>query len=178
MTPDELATALFQSTSRFTRFLRSVSDGQESSATWRALSVIDDHGPLRITEFAQLDRLAQPSATSQVRRMTEEGLARRTPDPDDGRATLVDLTDAGRARLAAYRAKAAEALQPFVDSLEPGEHAELERAAELLGRIASNGLASRDLPRPKAADDQSPAPAPTPDGPAPHTTDTHRKGTR
>jgi DNA-binding MarR family transcriptional regulator len=60
----------------------------------------------RIAEHANTD----PMMTSQVIRTLEgKGLLRRTPDPGDSRAKLIDVTPAG-ARLAARAVKVVEAV--------------------------------------------------------------------
>src|SRR5258708_23814678 len=51
-------------------------------------------GPRRITELAQLERLAQPTMTLLVKRLEQRGLVDRQRHADDGRGGLVRLTAA------------------------------------------------------------------------------------
>src|SRR5215218_6706340 len=47
---------------------------------------------LRIGELARRARLSKQTLTTMVRLMERDGLVRREPDPDDGRASRVSLT--------------------------------------------------------------------------------------
>ena len=52
---------------------------------------------LRIGQLAERARLSKQTMTTLVRRAQRDGLVRREPDPSDGRAALVWLTDRSRA---------------------------------------------------------------------------------
>jgi DNA-binding MarR family transcriptional regulator len=54
--------------------------------------------PLRIGDLHRHVLLSQPALSRLVDRLVERGLVRRSPDPADGRAVRLSLTDAGRAR--------------------------------------------------------------------------------
>lgn len=128
--PTTLAVDLTAATARFVRFVRQ--GAQASTATWRALAILDQHGPLRVGDFAVLDQLTQPTATAILRRLGAEGAVEKVPDPADGRASLVALTAAGRARLAELRADNAARLDPVLAALDDDDLAVLARATELL----------------------------------------------
>ena len=51
---------------------------------------------LRMGELASRARLSKQTMTTMVRLLEREGLVRRSPDPTDGRATLVSLTPRAR----------------------------------------------------------------------------------
>jgi len=51
---------------------------------------------LRIGEVAGRARLSKQTMTTMVRLAERDGLVKRRPDPDDGRATLVHLTKRGQ----------------------------------------------------------------------------------
>jgi DNA-binding MarR family transcriptional regulator len=59
-------------------------------------------GRMRLTELQELmhPRYSQPGLSRLVQRMEADGLVERRPDPDDGRASLLVLTRAGRTRFA------------------------------------------------------------------------------
>src|ERR1700727_388822 len=67
------------------------------------LAALAAEGPSRLTALATVTGIAQPAMTQLVGRMEREGLVVRLIDPEDGRATLVAITDAGRARRAEVR---------------------------------------------------------------------------
>jgi DNA-binding MarR family transcriptional regulator len=62
------------------------------------LAQLDDCGPARISGMAAACGVSQPSMTELVGRLQRERLVVRLHDPQDGRATLVDITAIGRAR--------------------------------------------------------------------------------
>ncbi|WP_086007872.1 MarR family winged helix-turn-helix transcriptional regulator [Nocardia concava] len=88
-------------------------------AVMRALGTLDEYGALRISQFARIDRCSQPAATALIARLTEAGLARRTKDPDDSRAVVVELTSAGRDRLAAAREQLGNSLAARLPDIDP-----------------------------------------------------------
>lgn len=54
-------------------------------------------------ELAKFAKIEQPSMAQMLARMERDGLIRRTPDPADGRSSLVSLTEAALAKLPAAR---------------------------------------------------------------------------
>jgi DNA-binding MarR family transcriptional regulator len=52
---------------------------------------------LRMGELAQRARLSKQAMTELVRRLERDGLVERRPDPSDGRASVVFLTERSRA---------------------------------------------------------------------------------
>lgn len=133
----DLAIDLIVACARVTRLVRRGATA-ESPATWRALSILDELGPLRVTEFADADRLTQPSATSILQRLHAEGATTSAPDPDDGRATVVTLSPQGRERLSRLRQDAATMLAGQLDALDPRERATLAEASNLLSRLVTD----------------------------------------
>jgi DNA-binding MarR family transcriptional regulator len=86
------------------RFVRLIRQNNPQPAGVRAMSTIDEHGPLSVTALARLDSCSQPTMTGIVRQLVEQGWVRRQPHPSDARSSLVGLTDAGRTELARVRA--------------------------------------------------------------------------
>lgn len=60
-------------------------------------------GPLRMSDIARRLILSRGGTTKVIDRLEELGYVKRSPDPDDRRATIVDITDDGRAIMAAAR---------------------------------------------------------------------------
>jgi DNA-binding MarR family transcriptional regulator len=98
---------------------------------------LDEEGPLRITDLAAAERVAQPTMTGIVRRLEQDGLVRRTADPHDARAVRVALTDAGRDELAAVRSQRAAVLQDRLDRLDDDARAALAAALDPLDELLS-----------------------------------------
>jgi len=107
---------------------------RETLAPWdvtpsqlRALGTLMRHGAARPGALAKHLGIAPRSATEVVDALEQRGLVRRETDPDDRRATLVVVTDAGRELAAAVRkARAAESDRAFA-GLSDADRAELER---------------------------------------------------
>jgi DNA-binding MarR family transcriptional regulator len=68
----------------------------QSLTSASVLAQLDDGGPARISELAAANGVSQPSMTELVGRLQREDLVARFTDPQDRRATLVDITTCGR----------------------------------------------------------------------------------
>ncbi|MBN9169380.1 MAG: MarR family transcriptional regulator [Microbacterium sp.] len=102
------------------------------AAQWRALSVLQTEGPLRVGALATMTRTTQPGMTRLVGQLTESGLVARESDPDDSRATVVTITPAGVTALAEWRVELRAALEPFFADLDDDDWKALSRVARIL----------------------------------------------
>lgn len=68
-------------------------------------------GAQRPTDLASVTRLTTGRMTQVVDELEHDGLVRRTADPADGRAVLVEITDAGREVLMVLEATISSALR-------------------------------------------------------------------
>jgi DNA-binding MarR family transcriptional regulator len=100
-----------------------------------ALATIERHGPLTPSELAELERVRRPTVTRTLGCLDREGLIERTPDPADGRSTLVSVNAAGRERLRRLRGRKNAYLARRMRDLPVADLRTLERAAELLEQI-------------------------------------------
>ncbi|MCE1179771.1 MAG: MarR family winged helix-turn-helix transcriptional regulator [Micrococcales bacterium] len=98
----------------------------------RALKVLGAGAPMRPGQLAERLRIAPRSATDVLDALLERGLAERSADPTDRRASLVELTDEGRVALAELERHRAAAARAFFADLTDAERADLAR---LLGRL-------------------------------------------
>ncbi|QND54385.1 MarR family transcriptional regulator (plasmid) [Phyllobacterium sp. 628] len=71
------------------------------------LYLLRDGGAMSQKELAQFAKIEQPSMAQMLARMERDGLIKRTPDPNDGRSSLISLTEEALVKLPAVR----EALQ-------------------------------------------------------------------
>ena len=92
-------------------------------------------GPRRITELAQLERLAQPTMTLLVKRLEQRGLVDRERHAEDGRVVLVSLTDAGSEALVDFRARAGAALRAYLAEMPDEQVEALAEATETLAGL-------------------------------------------
>ncbi|MDA3630895.1 MarR family transcriptional regulator [Saccharopolyspora oryzae] len=74
-------------------------------ASYSLLLMIDDAGPLRGMDVAGRTGLDKSTVSRQIATLVELNLLERVPDPDDGRARRIQLSDLGRERLAQVRAE-------------------------------------------------------------------------
>jgi DNA-binding MarR family transcriptional regulator len=88
--------------------------------------------PLRMSELAELLRIARRSATSLVDELAERGLVERLPDPADRRAVTVAVTPAGGALLDQLAQRRREAAGDLTSALDGGE---LRTLRDLLRRL-------------------------------------------
>ena len=103
-----------------------------TAAQWRVRSLLEQAGSGRVGELAAAARTTQPGMTRLLGGLEREGLILRSPDPDDSRATVVDITAQGTSALAAWRAEFRDTLAPRFAALDDEEWAALTRAAEIL----------------------------------------------
>src|SRR5699024_4567497 len=97
----------------------------------------DTLGPDLLAVIARLNRWAtsQPTMTAQVQRAETDGWVQRVADPQDGRASLIDLTAAGRRVLEGARRARGAVLAPHLARLDRRERETLRRAIDLIERI-------------------------------------------
>jgi len=122
---DSLAEAFWS----IARQLREAS--QKTLAPWditpghlRALRVLTRFGVMRLSELSDRLHIAPRSTTEVVDALESRDLVQRRPDPDDRRATLVELTEHGASVLAAIRGTEAERV---FGRLSPADRAHLAR---------------------------------------------------
>jgi DNA-binding MarR family transcriptional regulator len=114
--------------------VRHLSYGQGQSLTSSTvLALLDDEGPVRISALAAANGVSQPSMTELIGRLEREGLVTRCSDPEDGRATLVDITASGRARRAHMRREISDRVIELLEMLPAKDQATLSLAM----RVAS-----------------------------------------
>jgi DNA-binding MarR family transcriptional regulator len=114
-----LAVALVQQASMLTRLVYQHVDVGVARSEAGILARLAE-APKRIGTLAEAESLAQPTVTLVVKRLEQMELVQRHPDPADGRATLISLTESGLAKLtevrAAYRAFLRERLTQLPES--------------------------------------------------------------
>lgn len=95
-----LSTDLVIYTTRLVRALRRTHDVPAGA---RVLSLLDEYGPLGVTQLAKLDRCSQPTMSAAVAQLVDAGLVAKEPNPVDARGSVVSLTDEGRDSLSSVR---------------------------------------------------------------------------
>ena len=137
--PEDVAQRFRGSLMRLTRTLRQ-HDGDDLSPTLASiLFTIGREGPLTSGDIARRERMKKPSVTAVVDRLVALGLAERRPDATDGRVVWVAITDTGRRRIAARRARRTAWLASRLEHLDPADLAVIVRAAEIVDDLIEQG---------------------------------------
>lgn len=107
-----------------------------------ALSMLDGEESVRLTTLASVIGVSQPSMSNLVKRLEQQGMATRASDPDDGRATLIAITETGRAFLAerqqARRVRLAELMATLSAEEESALTLSMYVALPILKRMLHN----------------------------------------
>ncbi|HEX6302407.1 MAG TPA: MarR family transcriptional regulator [Acidimicrobiia bacterium] len=116
---------------RLARKLRQQSLGGLTPSQASVLSTLDRHGPMAMSQVAGHERISKPSATGIVGRLVDKGFVARSPDADDRRSFIVEISPAGRELIDRRRRERTAYLARRIDSLSEEDHQALERAIEL-----------------------------------------------
>jgi len=116
-------------------------DGTRSSAQYRILGALAYLGETRLADLAAYEQISHPAVAKVFVALEQEGLVERRPDPNDRRASLASVTDAG---IAEFRSQLRR-LDAALPKLTEDENETLRAAAQILRRL------SRHAPQPPAA---------------------------
>jgi DNA-binding MarR family transcriptional regulator len=117
---------------------------------------------LRVSDLAARVGLDVSTVSRQIKQLEDKGIVERTPDPADGRASLVRISATGRAVMqAAFRRR----FERIKAALEPWSDDDRRRLQDLLTRLATDLAAANDrdvseLDGPRTRTDMPPAPGP------------------
>jgi DNA-binding MarR family transcriptional regulator len=144
----ELAEGLHRALSKLFSILRrgdpnGVVAGDLTLAQLSILVTLLDQGPIRMTDLAAHERVRTPTTTVAIRRLEKIGLVKRSRDPSDLRAVLVDITPRGRAVHGESLANRHAALAAMLSQLPESDLNTLMKALTPLERLAS-GEAAHD----------------------------------
>ncbi|QJS99496.1 MarR family transcriptional regulator [Streptomyces asoensis] len=101
------------------------------------LRQVADSEPLRPGELAQRLGVEASHVTRTVQQLQKSGYVTRVPDPDDGRAQRIQLTEAGRAAVGRVRDAGARGMQLALADWSPEE---LGQLATLFHRMVDDFL--------------------------------------
>jgi DNA-binding MarR family transcriptional regulator len=98
------------------------------------LEHLEAGGAQRVSRIAEYQKIGVPALTPRIKDLETAGVIRRDVDPLDARASLISLTDAGRATLARIRMARCGILAEALRDMDP---AVMGAAADALARIAA-----------------------------------------
>lgn len=104
--------------------------------TYPVLSSLARTGPCSAADLGREAGLDRTTITRRADRLERAALLRRRPDPVDGRATLLTLTEEGHAAVAATRRRLAATIE---DSLSAWPQGDAEAFARQLLRFVDQG---------------------------------------
>lgn len=152
----ELAEGLHRALSKLFSILRrgdpsGAAAGELTLAQLSILVTLLDQGPIRMTDLAAHERVRTPTTTVAIRRLEKLGLVKRSRDPSDLRAVLVDITPRGRAVHGESLANRRASLAAMLSQLSPADLDTLMQALAPLQRLASGEPAPGPAGEPAAA---------------------------
>ncbi len=102
------------------------------------LLTLIDSGPIRMTELAARERVRTPTTTVAIRRLEKLSLVKRSRDPSDMRAVLVEVTPEGLVQYQEALDARRTHLSELLGRLSDEERADLVRALKPLERLTAN----------------------------------------
>jgi DNA-binding MarR family transcriptional regulator len=130
-------------------------DAGMDSGVFSALAYLaraEPRGRMRLTELVELmhPRYSQPGLSRLVQRMESDGLVERRADPSDGRATVLQMTRAGRARFERADLVYADAVREhFGRHLPAAEARSLKRSLDAILRARATPAPESRTVRPR-----------------------------
>ncbi|SCL37347.1 DNA-binding transcriptional regulator, MarR family [Micromonospora pallida] len=135
--PTQLAQHLRDALTRLNRRVRQARPVGDLTVTQlSALTSLRLAGALTPRELADVERVQPPTMTKIVAKLEDRGLVRRTPHPTDGRQVILTVTDGGQAVLDQFERARDGWLATRLADLTEEDLDVLDRAAEILQRIA------------------------------------------
>jgi DNA-binding MarR family transcriptional regulator len=110
-------------------------DGLSRTAA-ATLSHLATSGSARLTDLASAEGISQPSMSSLVARLVDQGLVQRATDPQDARAVRLSLADAGDALVAERRTARTRRLDTALAELPSDDVVRIAEAVPALTRLA------------------------------------------
>jgi DNA-binding MarR family transcriptional regulator len=134
---ERIAADLAGAVGRLARRLRTASPDSLLTPTQRTVMArLEREGPATTAALARAEYVRPQSMRLTVGALEERGLVSRAPDPDDGRQSVVSVTDEGRGVLASVRAAKHSWLARTLDEeLDADERRTLADAVALIERL-------------------------------------------
>ncbi|MGW3287655.1 MarR family winged helix-turn-helix transcriptional regulator [Streptomyces sp. NPDC001002] len=110
--------------------------GDVSLSGISVLARLASDGPDSPTSLAESERVRPQAMASTLAVLEQRGLVHRTPDPADGRRSIVAVTEEGRAMLDERRSESIHRLSTVLDEFSDEERTTLAAALPLLDLLA------------------------------------------
>src|ERR1700734_1970463 len=135
-----LAVELHALSGKLKRRLRALaSAGDLTPSQTSVLMHLDREGPTTVTALARLEGVRSQSMGATIAVLETEGLVKGSPDPADGRQTILSLTPRCREWIRSGRAARQDwLLRNLQTKLTPQEQEQLAAAVKLLNRLVDS----------------------------------------
>lgn len=141
--PEELADKFFSVAQALKRLVNArVQHTGLSMARLRVLFHLIEGEGVRIGELSHCVDVVPRTMTQTVAVMERDGLVERRPDPTDGRATIVSITDEGRRSFAEGMRSQARAVSDVFDGLDADQRVALVEVLDRLGDAVATASGS------------------------------------
>lgn len=121
---------IFAGFRRFSKILKREEFGHHGKA--RILSVLNANGAMKQKELQETVEITSSSASELLKKMEEHGLVTRTPDPDNAKGLIVEITEKGKERCEALDAEKAAKTANLFAALSDDEK---KQFADMLDKI-------------------------------------------
>jgi DNA-binding MarR family transcriptional regulator len=123
-----------------------------SASAALVLNRLHREGPMRLTALASAEGASQSGMTQLVQRMERQGLLERWSDPEDGRASLVALGEAGRQNYEARADIRRQRISELLPAVSHDDQVALWLAAQVVVRVLGQMRAAAGLQARTGAD--------------------------
>lgn len=134
----EDAVRLYLALGRLVRSLRHGHPSPVGAGALGALSTVVRDGPLRASELAAREGVSPPSVSRMLAVLQAQGAVRRTVDPADSRASLIEATPSGRRLMSTGRSERIATLEQRMGRLSAEQR---QRVCDALSALETLGEA-------------------------------------
>jgi DNA-binding MarR family transcriptional regulator len=117
-------------------------EDQVDPSTFALAKALMCHDGMRLSDLAAAVELDASTVSRQIKQLEDKQIIERTPDPADGRASLIRLTPEGVEQVQAAMRRRFERIR---QALEPWNDSDKTALKDLLTRLANDLRASNDL---------------------------------
>ncbi|GAB1824208.1 MarR family winged helix-turn-helix transcriptional regulator [Herbidospora sp. RD11066] len=135
---DVLAERLKAALARLGRRNRRQTRGDLTAGQTSTLAAVAQLGPVRLGDLAAHEGITAPTLSRVVAGLEFLGLLARSPDPADGRASLISLTPTGEAELTRLRGESIAFFVARISALPPDQRAALAAALPAIEALADS----------------------------------------
>jgi DNA-binding MarR family transcriptional regulator len=116
-------------------FIRLAGPAEIGFSNLSIVHTLHERGPSRLSDLLDTERIKQPALSAAVNRLVADGLVTRSRDPQDGRASILQLTAAGEQLVRTRQERRVSGLQHLIERLPQSEMGSISSAITLLAAL-------------------------------------------